>query len=182
MNNKTIERIVTIALAAFLVGMFFYQAAHAMTETVGPNGTMTVTGPNDITAILTAPPGSTVSNVTITPLPPMVDLTGTWHLGAAGTITFQTHDYIYQYKWGGSAGFPVDTFTATIGDRNFKGYWDFAQPMSPYKAYLELCGHHDKKYEWVILDCTKMNATIIDDNYIRLSNPDGQSFDLTRNG
>jgi hypothetical protein len=71
----------------------------------------------------------------------MVDLTGTWHFGAAGMITFQTHDYIYHYKWGGSAGFPVDTFTATIGDRNFKGYWDFAQPMSPYKAYLELCGH-----------------------------------------
>jgi hypothetical protein len=149
--------------------------------TMGPHGTMTMTQGN-ITAQFNAPPGSTVSNVTITPLPHMVDLTGTWHFGAAGTITFRTHDYIYHYKWGGSAGFPVDTFTATIGDRNFKGYWDFAQPMSPYKAYLELCGHHDKKYEWLISDCTKMNATIIDDNYIRLSNPDGQSFVLTRNG
>ncbi len=176
MNKKQAERIATIGLA-FLVAMFCYQAVHAMTETVGANGTKTVTGPNNKTATITAPPGSTVSNVTITPLRPMVDLTGTWHFGAAGTIAFQTH-----YKWGGSAGFPVDTFTATIGDRNFKGYWDFAQSMSPYKAYLELCGHHDKKYEWVISDCTKMNATIINDNYIRLSNPDGQSFVLTRNG
>jgi hypothetical protein len=176
MNKKTIERMATIALAAFLVAMFCYQAAHAMTETVGPNGTMIVTGPNNITTTI-----RTVSNVT-SPVPHMVDLTGTWHFGAAGTITFRTYDYIYHYKWGGSAGFPVDTFTATIGDRNFKGYWDFAQPMSPYKAYLELCGHHDKKYEWVISDCTKMNATIIDENHIRLSNPDGQSFDLTRNG
>jgi hypothetical protein len=176
MNKKTIERMATIALAAFLVAMFCYQAAHAMTETVGPNGTMIVTGPNNITTTI-----RTVSNVT-SPLPHMVDLTGTWHFGAAGTITFRTHDYIYHYMRGGSAGFPVDTFTATIGDRNFKGYWDFAQPMSPYKAYLELCGHHDKKYEWVISDCTKMNATIIDENHIRLSNPEGQSFVLTRNG
>lgn len=29
---------------------------------------MTVTGPNNITATLTAPPGSTVSNLTITPI------------------------------------------------------------------------------------------------------------------
>jgi hypothetical protein len=94
MNNKrTIERIATIGLAAFLVAMFCYQAAHAMTETVGPNGTMTVTRPNNITATLTAPPGSTVSDETITPLPHMVDLTGTWHFGAAGTITFRTHYY-----------------------------------------------------------------------------------------
>jgi hypothetical protein len=32
MNKKAIEKIATMALAAALVGMFFYQAAHATNE------------------------------------------------------------------------------------------------------------------------------------------------------
>jgi len=39
MNKKTIERIATLALAAFLIGYFVHQVAYGMT--MGPKGTMT---------------------------------------------------------------------------------------------------------------------------------------------
>ena len=82
---------------------------------------------------------------------------------------------IYHYRWGGSAGFPIDTFVATVGNRTFKGYWKFAQPGAPYPDYFRLCAH-------LISGCTRMNATVIDDNHIKLSNHDGQSFQMMRNG
>ena len=63
--NKKQERIVRIALAAFLVAMFCYQVAYGYT--IGQSGTMNVPGmPNGTWATITAPPGTKVGNITIT--------------------------------------------------------------------------------------------------------------------
>ena len=72
MNKKTIERITVFALAAFLIGYFVYQVAYGMTMPM--NGTMTITQGN-VSATLRAPPGSTVTNFTIRPEGPPLNLT-----------------------------------------------------------------------------------------------------------
>src|SRR5215467_724670 len=97
MNNKrTVERIATIALAAFLIAYFCYQVAYGIETTLWSNGTRTF---GDL------PPGNTITNITdnayngsatINVGPPL-DLTNTtWTLynatsGSIGTITFKAY-------------------------------------------------------------------------------------------
>jgi len=76
MNKKTIERIATIAVAAFLVGMFFYQVAYGKeigkkgiwatySGPIGKNGTVTITAPNGYWATFRGPPGTILHNFTM---------------------------------------------------------------------------------------------------------------------
>jgi hypothetical protein len=94
--------------------------------TMGPNGAMTVTGPNNITATITAPPGSTVGPTTITPLNSnnFINLPNThWNImnessGSMGTITFK--ESCHEHK-----GWLVldcnDTFSRFLNGRTLKG-------------------------------------------------------------
>jgi hypothetical protein len=84
--KKLHERLITVAGIAVLVAIFCYQVAYGETAiivhrvaasgTIGPNGTMTITQGN-MSATFGAPPGTTVSNVTMraestpTNLPPV---------------------------------------------------------------------------------------------------------------
>jgi hypothetical protein len=62
--SKRTNRICLGLAIAALVAIFMYQIAYGMT--MGPNGTMSITSGN-ISATLTAPPGSKVNNFTIVP-------------------------------------------------------------------------------------------------------------------
>jgi hypothetical protein len=58
MNKRLVERIGMAAVIAALLAYFCYQVAYGMSETI-TNG--------NVTATLTAPPGSKVNNFTIVP-------------------------------------------------------------------------------------------------------------------
>jgi hypothetical protein len=78
MNKRLIERIGMAAVIAAFVAYFCYQVAYGMTETVTSG---------NITATMTAPSGSSITNLTISPITGHdIDLQGTWHFGAAGKI------------------------------------------------------------------------------------------------
>src|SRR5215472_12980273 len=121
MNNKrTVERIATIALAAFLIAYFCYQVAYGIETTLWPNGTRTF---GDL------PPGSTITNITgnayngsatIHVGPPPVDLTNTtWTIynatsGSIGTITF---------KAGNLSTNPPPTYIRHLHGKTLEGSW-----------------------------------------------------------
>ena len=131
---------------------------------------------NGTTAIVTAPPGSTIGNVTITRLPPYEPLKGTWNIingSTPGTITFKETWHTYPM---GLAKYPIDKFTATIGDRHFKGFYMWS-PLQP-SPYLQLCPH-DSFYK---RECTTMNATTVTQDHIELQDSHGDTIRLMRNG
>jgi hypothetical protein len=99
MNKKRIERVGMGAVIAAFVAYFCYQVAYGLT--VGPSGSIFVENTtNGLNATITAPPGTTVSNLTIRPEPmdtKWVDVANsTWTMynstsGSVSTMTFITN-------------------------------------------------------------------------------------------
>jgi hypothetical protein len=95
-----------------------YRVAYGMT--IGPNGTISIRTPDNGTATLTAPPGSTVSNITVTPII-YTHLDGTWYYfngtsKAFGTITFGS-EIVSNNQYNER----VYGFMAHINGKNFTG-------------------------------------------------------------
>ena len=122
MNKRLIERIGMAAVIAALVAYFCYQVAYGMSETI-TNG--------NVTATLTAPPGSKVNNFTIVP---------------EGNTSYGNTSYAYPpptitYSW--EPGNNPDcsncyfqTFTIHEGPYVYKGY---QYSDSADREYLDLC-------------------------------------------
>jgi hypothetical protein len=138
MNKKTIERIAVFALAAFLVGYFCYQVAYGMT--IGRNGTMNMIQNGNNYGTFKAPPGSTVTNITVKPII-YTHLNGTWFYfngtsKASGTITFGT-DLVSNNKWNER----VYGFMAYINRKNFTGTY-----QTDGYSWLSLCHGNNGYY------------------------------------
>jgi hypothetical protein len=163
--------------------------AYAMT--IGPNGTTTVTerGPNNITATITAPPGTTVGPVTITPLingQNFIIMSNThWTImnessGSVGTITF--NESCHPGKVGDVC---KDTFTRFLNGRTLTGVgvWPGLSVGEP----LDLCYGHKVWYGLVsqpgnhmLPGCTSLTLTRLSFNHLEFNDIHGDTIRLMR--
>ena len=156
---------------------------------MGPNGTMTVTQGN-VSATLTAPPGTNVSSFKIMPEEHRnsVDLLGdsSWTIhnstsGSTGTINF--HVRIIECGIKVSKDFcyakVIETYTRTLNGNIHKGIFEnwVVEQGEPW----EMCAGIHPFGSYAPSDCTYLTAEKVSLNQIEFKDSHGGIIDLTRN-
>jgi len=186
-----IDKVILIILAlGFFACCSSYYQAHGMSEETSRN----------ITATITATPGNVINSVTVTPLIPGVNeinFTGTWAI-TTNPKSVPTHDI---------TGIPTITFdgfmhnvccwnhkeeqvylqpfTAYVGHRTFKGYWEFDLSFFNRPNTLQLCANstdvkHIVGVSPILSRCTSMTVKIVNNNHVELLNPAVDTMHLIR--
>jgi hypothetical protein len=150
----------------------------------------------------TAPPGSVINSVTVTPLIPGVNeinFTGSWaittnpksvlthDITGIPTITFDgfMHNVCcWNHK---EEQVYLQPFTAYVGHRTFKGYWEFDLFFTSINRpnTLQLCADstdvkHFVGVSPILSSCTSMTVKIVNNNHVELLNPAGDTMHLIR--
>jgi hypothetical protein len=165
-----------------LVAIFCYQTAYG--TTIGADGTMTTTQGNT-TATITAPPGTTVGPVTITPLN-YTHLNGTWSFvyegkntkymqdGTSGNITFGTEPV--RCDWC-SADERQYGFNGTINGEPVEGTYIYIVGGVGTLAFTYTFHHHEVDI-FGDLNETTTSADHIDITYLSIAGTGGQESNI----
>jgi hypothetical protein len=167
MNNKrTIERIATIALAAFLVVYFVYQVAYGIT--IGSNGTYTIHGANGTWATFSAPPGTTLSNMTIK----SEDNPSSMQLGnTTWTMLNGTHS-LSAMKFNEQCQQPYEVCMASFKRILYGNTYVGSDPSVTLGTYFHICPQLQK--------CVAMKTIEVYSDHLVFLDPHGNTIHLVR--